>query len=198
MSALQGVIASAAKQSRIVARLDCFRLRVSRATADKSAPTRLAMTALDYELLPRDPPVGLQITLAGGVDDMCGQKWRRGVAIPAAGAALGVEIVAQRLLVKTRLRPAGLVGIDGPEARRIRRHHLVDQDDLSVAVAAEFEFGVGDDDALLAGEAFAAGIDRARQTLQLVGDGAADHLAHPPNRDVLVMAGLGLGRRAED
>src|SRR5262249_2946540 len=77
------------------------------------------------------------------------QRRRRGIAIPAAGAALGVKIIAQGLLVETRLRLAGLVGVHRPEAGAVRRHHLIDQDDASVPIAAELELGVGDDDALL-------------------------------------------------
>ena len=97
-----------------------------------------------------DAAIGIEIALAGGVDDGGGQRRRRGFAVPAAGAPLSVEIVAQRLLVETGLRPAGLIGIRRPEPRTIGGHHLVDQDDAPVAIPAEFEFGVGDDDALAA------------------------------------------------
>src|SRR6187401_2297414 len=94
------------------------------------------------EISPRHPAIRFQIALARGVDDAGGQRWRRGVAVPAAGAALGVEVVAQRLLVEARLRLAGFVDVDGPEPRTVWSHHLVDQDDAAIAVAAEFEFGV--------------------------------------------------------
>src|SRR5437016_1938643 len=93
----------------------------------------LAMTGLDCEFTSRHPPKSLQVALAGGVDDAGRQRRGRGVAVPAAGAALGVEIVAQRLLVEARLRLAGLVDVHCPESRTVGGHHLVDQDDAAVA-----------------------------------------------------------------
>src|SRR4051794_36862605 len=148
--------------------------------------------------MPRHAPVRFEITLAGRIHHAGRQRRRWGVAVPAAGLALGVEIVAQRLLVEARLALAGLVYIDSPEPRRVRRHHLVDQNDLAVLVAAELELGVGDDDALLAGGLLAERVDRARHALQRRRHIRAEDLAHPGDRDVLVMAGFGLGRRAED
>src|SRR5579864_1936846 len=107
------------------------------------------MTESDRQLPTSDAPVRLEIAPAGRLDDARRQRrcWR--IAVPAAGAALGVEMVAQRLLVETRLRPAGLVGIDRPEAQRVRRHHLVDQDDLAISIAAEFELGIGNDETIV-------------------------------------------------
>src|SRR6266702_1267774 len=105
-----------------------------------------AMTESDFEFASRHAPICLDVALARRIDNAGGQGWWRGVAVPPAGVALGVEIVAQRLLVEARLRLAGFVDVDRPEPRAVRRHHLVDQDDASIPVAAEFEFGVGDDD----------------------------------------------------
>src|SRR5260370_24267973 len=124
------------------------------------------MTVSDAELAASNPAIGIEITLAGGVDDFGGQGWRRGVAVPAAGAALRVEIVAQRLLVEARLRLAGLVDIHRPEPRAVRGHHLFDHDDPSVAIPAKFKFGVGNNDALVADDFFAERIDRAGHALQ--------------------------------
>src|SRR6266567_3134815 len=115
---------------------------------ESSSQALLAMTELDFELRPRHPPKRLQIALAGGIHHAGRQRRGRGVAVPAAGAALGVEIIAQRLLVEARLRLARLVDVDRPEPRTVGGHHLVDQDDTAIAVTAELEFGVGDDDAL--------------------------------------------------
>src|SRR6266566_6111895 len=157
-----------------------------------------AMTGLDNEFSPRNAPISFEITLAGGIHHARRQGWRRRIAVPAAGAALGVEIVAQRLLVETRLRLAGLVGVRRPEPGAIRRHHLIDQDDAPVLVASELEFGIGDDDTLIAGKLLAEPVDRARHALQRIGDLIADDLAHPRNRDVLVMPVLGLGGGTED
>src|SRR3974390_3546999 len=97
----------------------------------------------------RDAPESFEIALAGGIHDAFRQRWRRRIAVPAAGAALRLEIIAQRLLVEACLRPAWLPGVGCPEARTVGGHHLVDQDDASVLVAAEFKLGVGDDDALV-------------------------------------------------
>src|SRR6516164_4025635 len=47
------------------------------------------------------------VAVAGRGDDVGGQRRGRGLAIPSAGTALGVEPVAQRLLVEARLRAAG-------------------------------------------------------------------------------------------
>src|SRR6185295_6037979 len=71
-------------------------------------------------------------------------------------------------------------------------------DDAAVRRAAELELGVGDDDALVTGDPFAEIIDRARRALELFGDVVAQNLAHPRDRDVFIMTGLGLGGRAED
>src|SRR4051812_22248548 len=156
------------------------------------------MTVSHCQLATRHPSIRLEIPLAGGVHHAGRQGRRRGVAVPAAGAALGVEIIAQRLLVETRLRLAGLVDVSGPKPRAVRRHHLVDQDNAAVLVAAEFEFCIGDDDALCAGDLFAERVDRTRHALEFMRYRLADDLAHARDRNVLVMAGLGLGRRAED
>ena len=69
---------------------------------------------------------------------------------------------------------------------------------MAVSIPAEFEFGVGDDDALVAADFFAERIDGPRHALQGVGHLVAEDLAHPRDGDVLVMTGFGLGRRAED
>src|SRR3981081_2442335 len=116
------------------------------------APHARGMTALDAQLTPRNPSIRFQIPFLARAPHARRQRRRRGVAVPAAGATLGVEIVAQRLLVETRLRLAGLVDVDRPEPRTVGGHHFVDQDDASIAVAAEFELGVGDDDALVAAD----------------------------------------------
>src|SRR5262249_5047055 len=153
-----------------------------------------AMTDSNSELFSRYAPERFQIALAGGVHHAGRQGRRRGLAIPATGAALGVGIIAQGLVVEGWLRPAWLGAVDRPEAGRVRRHHLVDQDNATVLIAAELEFCVCDDDALVAGELLAERIDRSRHAFERIGDLIADDLAHPRDRDVLVMTGLGFGR----
>ena len=58
--------------------------------------------------------------------------------------------VAHELLVEAGLRAPGVVLVRGPEARRVRRQHLVDDDRLAVD-DAKLELRVGDDDAALGG-----------------------------------------------
>src|SRR3954463_1976202 len=98
--------------------------------------------ASDRKVSAGDQPVRLEIALAGGIDHAVRQWRRRGVAVPAAGGPLDVEIIAQRLLVEARLRPARRVDIRRPEPRAVGSHHLVNQNDAAVGVAAEFEFGI--------------------------------------------------------
>src|SRR5258708_3238704 len=168
------------------------------ARLDPSRGSELSMMASDLEFAARDAAIRFEIALAGSVHHAGGQRRRRGVAVPAAGVAFGVEIITQRLLVETRLRLAGLVDIDRPEPRTVGGPPLVDQDDAPTAVATEFEFCVGDDDAAVARDGFAEIIDGARHALQRVGDLLAQDLAYPRHRDVLVMPGFGLGLRAEN
>src|SRR5262249_48894422 len=86
--------------------------------------------------------IGIEIAPAGRFDDFGRQLGRRRVAVPAAGVALDVEPVAQRLLVEAGLRIAGPVAVERPETRAVGRHHLVDQQDLAGGTAAELELGV--------------------------------------------------------
>ena len=85
---------------------------------------------------------------------------------------IAFEVVADELLVEARLRAAGAVAVLRPEARRVGRQHLVDQDDAildrpAVAVVdrqqAELELGVGDDDAARLGVRGAVGVEPQRQ-----------------------------------
>src|SRR5258706_321983 len=80
---------------------------------------------------------------------------------------LGIEPVAQRLLVEAGLRLAFGIAVERPEARAVGRHHLVDQQDLARYGPAKLELGVGDDDALLKRDIAAPRIDEARQPLEL-------------------------------
>src|SRR5262245_21660171 len=87
--------------------------------------SRFCVQASNLQLAPRHAPIRLKIALARRLHHAGRQRRRRRVAVPAAGAALAVEIIAQRLLVEAWLRLTGLVEVDRPEARRVRRHHLV-------------------------------------------------------------------------
>ena len=66
-------------------------------------------------------------------------------------------------------------------------------------VPAELELGVGDDDAALAADLFAERIDRARHALRACRATSSPTISRiARDRDVLVVTGFGLGRRAED
>src|SRR5204862_7450273 len=91
------------------------------------------------ELAAGQPAIGLAVALAGGVDHAGGQPGRGCVAVPAAGMALDIEPVAQRLLVEAGLRLARPIAIGRPEARAVGGHHLVDQQDLARPGGAELE-----------------------------------------------------------
>src|SRR5258708_4729428 len=60
------------------------------------------MTELDLQFTPRNAPIGFEIALAGRVHHARGQGRRRRVAVPAAGAAFGLDIFAQAPPGRTR------------------------------------------------------------------------------------------------
>src|SRR4051812_14620101 len=93
---------------------------------------RIGRCLIYFQPCARDAAIGFEVALAAGIHHAGRQRRWRGVAVPAAGAALGVEIVTQRLFVEAGLRLAGLVDTGRPEARAVGGHHLVDQDDASV------------------------------------------------------------------
>ena len=99
------------------------------------------------ELDPGQPLERLDVARARAVDDV-GRELRAGVGlVPAERLA----VVADELLVERRLRAAGLVLVGGPEAGRVRRERLVGEDEPPVAVDAELELRVGEDDPALEG-----------------------------------------------
>ena len=61
---------------------------------------------------------------------------------------LRLQPVAHDLLVERRRAHADAILVRRPEARRVRRQHFVDQEELARRVGAELELGIGNDDAL--------------------------------------------------
>ena len=61
---------------------------------------------------------------------------------------VGFEPVARELFVKRWLTMAWFITICRPEAGAVRCQDFVHQNDGAVFIQTEFEFGVGDDDAL--------------------------------------------------
>ena len=100
----------------------------------------------------------LAIVVAGARDDVRRQVRRRRLLVPVQR----FQIVAHELLVETRRTDAGFVGGNRPEARRVRRQHLVDQHQIAGLVDAELELGVGDDDVARAGMRGGEDVERQR------------------------------------
>lgn len=64
---------------------------------------------------------------------------------------MGLQPVTDELFVVGRLALAGFVACQGPEPGAVGSEHFVTQDHFAFFVQAEFEFGVGDDDASFMG-----------------------------------------------
>src|SRR6266498_4622174 len=84
------------------------------------------------QALASDPSVGLQVPLARLPHHVGGQRRRRRVAVPASLLLQAREVVAQRLLVEARLAAPRLVAVRRPEARRVGREDLVDDEQAPV------------------------------------------------------------------
>src|SRR5437762_297508 len=110
---------------------------------------------IHLQVLPRDQPVRLQVSLARRLHDLRWQRRGRRVAVPLPLVLPAREVVAQRLLVEARLAPPWLVAIRRPEARRVGREDLVDHEQPLVGRrrGAELELCVRDDDAARPGVA---------------------------------------------
>src|SRR5690349_5697167 len=145
------------------------------------------------QLLPRQPFVGFQILRARLGDHFARQRGAGRILVPVEG----LEVIADELLVEAGLALAGFIFAGGPEARGIGRQHLVDQDELALE-ETKFKLRVRYDDAALAGVIAAGLVDLQAQVARLRGDGVTDDLLRALERDVLVVAFLGLGGRRED
>src|ERR1700736_3682343 len=88
----------------------------------------------------------LAVFVAGSRDDLGRQIRARRLLVPVEG----LQVVAHELLVETRRAHARAIAVRGPEARGVRRQHFVDEREYALAVDAEFELGVGNDDAAAA------------------------------------------------
>ena len=148
------------------------------------------------ERLAGDPLVGLLVERARALDDVVGQRRRGRRLVPARPR----RPVAHVLLVERRLAAAGLVGVGRPEARRVRRQHLVADDDPAVGGAAELELRVGQDDPALARVVGGERVELDRQAAQLLEQRpVAEDLGGAVEVDVLVVvAHLGLRGGRED
>src|SRR5207245_3292469 len=100
------------------------------------------------------------------------------------------------LFVETRLAGTGFVLVRGPEARRIRSEHFVNEDQIPF-VEPEFELGVGDDDAALARVLPGGPVNSQADIPDPFGDVRADDPGRFLEGDVDVVACLGFGGGGE-
>src|SRR5689334_23333410 len=89
----------------------------------------------------RQPRVPVEILLACLADDFGRQRGCGGRLVPVEC----FEVIAHELLVEARRADAECILICWPEARRIGREALVDQDNAA-AENPELEFRIGNDD----------------------------------------------------
>ena len=108
------------------------------------------------------------------------------------------QVIAQRLLVETGLAVPGLIAVGRPEPRGVGRQDLVDHDQLTLRRRAEFEFGVGDDDAALRRVIAARLVQSQAGATQPLGGEPAEAAHDVFEGDVLVVPLLGLGRGREN
>ena len=112
---------------------------------------------------------------------------------------LGLQPVADELLVEGGLRPPRLVAVGGPVAGGVGGQHLVDEQQLSgIHGVAEFEFGVGQEEVLGGGVPGAVVVELQGQVPEGNGEIRTDRFFDRPEVDVLVVPGLGLGGGSED
>src|SRR6267143_5160567 len=99
------------------------------------------------QLCSGDAAVGIPIAFTRRVHDLRRQRWWWRFSVPLSLLLQIGQVIAQRLLVEARLAASCLIAVGRPEARRVGRQDLVDDDQLAVPRRAEFEFRVRDDDA---------------------------------------------------
>src|SRR4029077_1530112 len=134
------------------------------------------------------------VLVAGARDDLGRQFRSRRLLVPVEG----LQVVAYELLVEARRAHTRAIAVRGPEARGIGRQHFVDERQPALAVDAEFELGVGDDDAAAARVFGRESIQRERDVAYRGGKLRTDERGHFLETDVLVVsADLRLGRRRE-
>ncbi len=136
---------------------------------------------------------GFQVFGAGALDDVLREVGGGWGFIPGEG----FQIIADELFIEAGGADAEAVFGLRPEPGGVWGEALVNEDDL-VVPEAEFEFGIGDEDAFLGGVG-AAGFVEADGVIanDLSGGGAEDLAALFPG-DVFVVTAGGLGGRGEE
>src|SRR2546423_12763186 len=141
--------------------------------------------------------IDAEVALARRVDHFFRQSRWRIVAIPSSRAPLSFEIVAQWLLVETRLPMSRLVNVRGPETRAVRGEYLIHQYNLFgpglARHSTEFKLRVGDDYFPLCSDRASCFVILACQPLKIGRTGTANHQAHPPHRDAFAVTFVRFG-----
>ncbi len=136
------------------------------------------------QFVPDQNAIGFPVLGTRGFDDFRRKlRARRGFCPPHS-----LQIVANKLFVKRRLRTARAVMSGGPEAGGIGREGFVDPDQFPVE-QAKFKFRVGENDAARFGIGNRAAIDFETDGADSLGKFLADERCSVVERDVFVMAG---------
>ncbi len=150
------------------------------------------------------------LVLGAGASDHFGRQRRAGSGLVPVQR---FQVVAYVLLVVGRRVATQLVRVGRPETRGIRRQRLVDEVQGTRAVDAEFEFGIGNDDATRQGEIGGFRIQADGRVARLRGNlgtvlarsceccgegGSAVDLCLFEGDVLVVIALFGLGGRGED
>src|SRR6266853_1529868 len=145
------------------------------------------------QLTPGQDAIGFPVFGASSFNDL-GRKLRAGRGFRPLHS---LEVVANKLFVKRRLRTAGAVVGGGPKARRIRSEGFVDPDQFIVE-QAKFKFRVGEDDAARFSIISGAMIDLQAYGADSFGKVFANERCRLVEGDVFVMAGGGFCGRRKD
>src|SRR3546814_1840626 len=99
--------------------------------------------------------------------DLFGRQFGRGWGLVPN---LGFQPIAYELLVERRRTDTQRIARSRPKARGIRRQDLVHQVQLALIVKTEFEFGVGNDNALVRSKLGCFGIQTQGDRAYVLGD----------------------------
>lgn len=154
-------------------------------------PRSPGFESLQFRLFSSQSNKNFHVLVEGVLHDV-GRDFRTRVALAPVQS---FEPVADVLLVEAFLVLADLVLVCGPVAAGVRSQDFVDEDGFAVDFA-EFELGVGEDDALACGVVASLGVDVEGHALELGGDLFTDDVESLLEADVLVVANVRLGARS--
>ena len=92
------------------------------------------------EIIAGQKPVGFQVARRRGGCHFSGKRRSRWPLVPIKR----LQIVADKLFIKRRLRFSRAVAFCRPEPRRIRSQGFVNKDYFTVLITSKFKLGVGD------------------------------------------------------